>query len=129
MITRAETAPGALMIILIGWSDRARHLQAARGGKHSAHWQVGQPQVVLLPTHRDDHGESTKIGAEGVAVDSEGPIVLDKLEHMGFARDLEVLRLAIKEESNLVHHIPVKESKHSAEAEVGSHLKDSFCIF
>ena len=41
MITRAETAPGALVIILIGWGDRARHLQAARGGKHSAHWQVG----------------------------------------------------------------------------------------
>ena len=124
VIARAETAPATLVI---SWGDWTRHLQAARRGKHRAHGQVGQPQVVLLPTYRDDHGEATKVGAEGVAVDGEGSVVFYELEHMGLACDLQVLGLAIEEERHLVHHIPVQQSKHSPKTEVWSHLTNLDC--
>ena len=124
MIAWAQTAPAAL---IIGRGDRARHLQAARGGKHRSHGKVGQPQVVLLPTHRDDHGEATKVGAEGMAVDGEGAVIFNKLKHMGLACDLQVLGLAIEEERHLVHHVPVQQSKHPTKTEVWSHLTNLDC--
>lgn len=121
VIAWAQAAPGAL---IIGRGDRPRHLQASRGRQHRTHGQVSQPQVVLLPTDRDDHGEATKVGAEGVAVDGEGAVVFDKLEHMGLASDLQVLWLPIEEESHLVHHIPVQQSEHPPKAEVWSQLSN-----
>ena len=127
MIARAETASAALLIVLVGRGDWTRDLQAARGGEDSAHGQVGQPQVVLLPSDRDDHGEAAKVSAEWVAIDGEGAVVLDKLEHMGLASDLKVLGFPVKEKCHLVHHIAVKKSKHAAKAEVWSHLSNLDC--
>ena len=124
MVARAETASAALLIILVGRGDWTRNLQAARGGEDGTHGQVGQPQVVLLPSNRDDHGEAAKVSTEGVTVDGEGAVVLNKLEHMGLARDLDVLGFAVKEKCHLVHHIAVEKSKHTAKAEVWSHLSN-----
>ena len=77
---------------------------------------------MLLPSDRDDHGEATKVGAEGVAINGEGAVVLDELEHMGLASDLEVLGFAIQEKCYLVHHIAIEKSKHPAKTEVWSYL-------
>ena len=122
MIARAETASAALLIVLVGRGDWTRNLQAARGGENGTHGQVGQPQVVFLPSDRNDHGEATKVGTEGVAVDGECAVVLDELEHMGLASDLEVLGFAIQEKRYLIHHIAIKKSKHPAKTEVWSYL-------
>ena len=77
---------------------------------------------MLLPSHRDDHGEAAEVCTEGMAVDGEGAEVLDELKQMRLASDLKVLRLAVEEESHLVHHVAVEEGKHSAKTEIRSHL-------
>ena len=78
---------------------------------------------MLLPSHRDDHGEAAEICTEGMAVDGEGAEVLDELKQVRLASDLKVLRLAVQEESHLVHHVAVEEGKHSAKTEIRSHLR------
>ena len=78
---------------------------------------------MLLPSHGDDHGEAAEVCTEGMAVDGEGAEVLDELKQVRLASDLKVLRLAVQEESHLVHHVPVEEGKHSAETEIRSHLR------
>ena len=58
-----------------------------------------------------------------MAVDGEGAEVLDELKQVRLASDLKVLRLAVQEESHLVHHVAIEEGKHSAETEIWSHLR------
>ena len=60
-----------------------------------------------------------------MAVDGEGAEVLDELKQVRLASDLKVLRLAVQEESHLVHHVAVEEGKHSAKTEIRSHLREN----
>ena len=67
------------------------------------------------------HRSPSKITTLAV-FDGEGTEVLDELKQVRLASDLKVLRLAVEEESHLVHHVAVEEGKHSAKTEIRSHL-------